>query len=196
MRPGANSESTRRWSTRSVDGCGRRTSDLGRHGGTSAHLRGDRFLGSGVARGSGSRRAQRPFEDAFLSAEFAQSWYRCPGYPCAGHLPLAQSFVPTPNHRLATVCAWGGVTIDGPHTALGDARATAQVLPRLLASRRSAPGGGHGFSRLGGVMGGGYLPRARSGGHGPLLWRGRSESGGQRPGPNLLPGDPGAEVGD
>jgi len=102
-----------------------------------------------------------PFEDAFLSAEFARAGIAAPAIPALDTLPLAQSFVPTPNHRLATVCAWGGVTIDGPHTALGDARATAQVLPRLLASRRSAPRWRHGFSRLGGVMGGGYLPRAR-----------------------------------
>ncbi|MCB9429628.1 MAG: 3'-5' exonuclease [Actinobacteria bacterium] len=93
-----------------------------------------------------------PFEDAFLSAEFARAGIAAPAIPALDTLPLAQSFVPTPNHRLATVCAWGGVTIDGPHTALGDARATAQVLPRLLATRRSVPRWRHGFSRLVGVM--------------------------------------------
>jgi DNA polymerase-3 subunit epsilon len=100
-----------------------------------------------------------PFEDAFLSAEFARAGIALPTLPALDTLPLAQTRVPTPNHRLATVCAWAGVTIDGPHTALGDARATAQVLPRLLAMRRTVPRWRHGFSRLGGAMGGGYLPR-------------------------------------
>ena len=100
-----------------------------------------------------------PFEDAFLSAEFARAGIALPTLPALDTLPLAQTRVPTPNHRLATVCAWAGVTIDGPHTALGDARATAQVLPRLLGTRRAVPRWRHGFSRLGGAMGGGYLPR-------------------------------------
>ena len=71
-----------------------------------------------------------PFEDAFLTAEFARSGCSPPPMPALDTLPLAQWCVPTPNHRLATVCQWAGVSIHGAHTAMGDARATAQMLPR------------------------------------------------------------------
>jgi DNA polymerase-3 subunit epsilon len=104
-----------------------------------------------------------PFEEAFLSAEFARCGISLPVLPALDTLPLAQSCVPTSNHRLGTVCAWAGVTIDGPHTALGDARATAQVLPLLLAMRGSTVRWRAGLPRLGGVMGNGYLPRAWAG---------------------------------
>ena len=38
------------------------------------------------------------------------------------------------SHRLADVCERYGVTLDRPHDALGDAAATAAVLPHLLAA--------------------------------------------------------------
>lgn len=38
------------------------------------------------------------------------------------------------SHRLADVCARYGVVLDRPHDALGDATATAAVLPHLLAA--------------------------------------------------------------
>ena len=38
------------------------------------------------------------------------------------------------SHRLADVCARYGVELDRPHDALGDAAATAAVLPHLLAA--------------------------------------------------------------
>ena len=48
-------------------------------------------------------------------------------------------------HRLADVCERHGVTLDGAHHALNDARATAEVLPRLLSAHGVAtaqpPGG-------------------------------------------------------
>jgi DNA polymerase-3 subunit epsilon len=38
------------------------------------------------------------------------------------------------SHRLADVCTRYGVVLDRPHDALGDAEATASVLPHLLAA--------------------------------------------------------------
>ncbi|MFP5486845.1 MAG: exonuclease domain-containing protein, partial [Acidimicrobiia bacterium] len=38
------------------------------------------------------------------------------------------------SHRLADACARFGITNDRPHDALHDARATAQLLPHLLAA--------------------------------------------------------------
>lgn len=103
-----------------------------------------------------------PFEDEFLSAEFARVGIRPPAQPALDTLPMAQSCVPTANHRLGTVCEWAGVRIDGAHTAVGDARATSQMLPRLLAARGAQVRWRHDLPRLGGVMGGGYLPRGIS----------------------------------
>ncbi len=40
------------------------------------------------------------------------------------------------SHRLGDVCERYGVTLDRPHDALGDATATAAVLPHLLAAHR------------------------------------------------------------
>ena len=73
------------------------------------------------------------FEEAFLSAEFHRSRIRVPRLPALDTLPLAQQNLLLPNHRLATVCQWAGVDVVGAHTALGDALATAQMLPDLLA---------------------------------------------------------------
>lgn len=100
------------------------------------------------------------FEDAFLTAEFARVGIRPPAQPALDTLPMAQRCVPTANHRLGTVCEWAGVRIDGAHTAVGDARATSQMLPRLLAARGARIRWRHDLPRLSGMMGGGYLPRS------------------------------------
>ncbi|MEZ5184430.1 MAG: 3'-5' exonuclease [Candidatus Nanopelagicales bacterium] len=99
------------------------------------------------------------FEDAFLSAEFERAGLRVPELPALDTLPLAQARVPTRDHRLATVCAWAGVRIDGAHTALGDARATAQMLPPLLRASPKRRTWNTALRGLGGAMGGRYLPR-------------------------------------
>lgn len=99
------------------------------------------------------------FEDAFLSAEFARAGFRVPRVPAVDTLPLAQAYVPTSNHKLSTVCDWAGITIRNPHTALGDARATAQLLPVLLAHRRRPLRWGTPLTRLGGSLSGRYRPR-------------------------------------
>lgn len=72
------------------------------------------------------------FEEAFLSAEFQRSRVRVPQQPALDTLPMAQQHIQLPNHKLVTVCQWAGVDVVGAHTALGDALATAQMLPALL----------------------------------------------------------------
>ncbi|MFN8212275.1 MAG: 3'-5' exonuclease [Candidatus Nanopelagicales bacterium] len=99
------------------------------------------------------------FEDAFLTAEFHRARWWPPALPALDTLPLAQSRVPTPNHRLATVCDWAGITIHNPHSALGDARATAQLLPHLLAVRRRPLRWSTPLRPLGGSLSGRYRPR-------------------------------------
>ena len=99
------------------------------------------------------------FEDAFLSAELARAGLRPPRLPAIDTLPLTQSCVPTHNHKLHTVCDWAGITIDNPHTALADARATAQLLPVLLARRHRPLRWGTPLRPLGGRLSGRYLPR-------------------------------------
>lgn len=99
------------------------------------------------------------FEDSFLSAEFARAGWKLPAVPALDTLALAQGVVPTGNHRLPTVCQWAGITIHNPHSALGDARATAQVLPQLLTQphrplRWQVP-----MTPLGGHLSGRYCPR-------------------------------------
>jgi DNA polymerase III subunit epsilon len=51
-------------------------------------------------------------------------------------LELSRTLDPerTASHRLVDVCERHGVTLDHAHDALADARATAQLLPRLLAA--------------------------------------------------------------
>lgn len=47
--------------------------------------------------------------------------------------PLARLVAPTlANHSLDSLCGWLGVAVEGRHTALGDARATAEVFVRLV----------------------------------------------------------------
>ncbi len=98
------------------------------------------------------------FEDAFLTAEFTRAGWVTPAVPALDTLPLAQSYVPTHNHKLSTVCRWAGVDIHGPHTALGDAQATARMLPVLL--RRAGPlRWREPLPPLGGRLTGRYRPR-------------------------------------
>jgi DNA polymerase-3 subunit epsilon len=99
------------------------------------------------------------FEDAFLTAAFRRAGVRMPALPALDTLPLAQSFVPTRNHRLATVCSWAGIRIEGAHTAAGDARATAQMLPHLLAEMPRSPRWRSQMPEIRESIGGRYLPR-------------------------------------
>lgn len=99
------------------------------------------------------------FEDAFLTAEFARAGLPLPSLPALDTLRVAQARLPTRNHKLATVCQWAGVEIEGAHTALGDASATARMLPKLMALERVRPRWSDGFPDVRARMGAGYLPR-------------------------------------
>ncbi len=98
------------------------------------------------------------FEDAFLTAEFGRAGVRTPRLPALDTLPVAQQCVPTRNHKLATLCDWAGVRIEGAHTAAGDARATAQLLPTLL-KRAGPPRWSTPMPDIRTRVGGRYLPR-------------------------------------
>ncbi len=101
------------------------------------------------------------FEEAFLQAEFGRAGLSVPALPAMDTLPLAQRTLALRNHKLATVCQWAGVEIAAAHTALGDALATAQMLPALLAVceplRWLDP-----IPALGYSVSGRYLPRERA----------------------------------
>lgn len=75
------------------------------------------------------------FEADFLTAAFAGVGRPVPTFPALDTLRLARQVVSCPDYRLATLCNWAGVHLTDAHTALGDARATAQLLPALLGAR-------------------------------------------------------------
>jgi DNA polymerase-3 subunit epsilon len=101
-----------------------------------------------------------PFENGFLTAELARAGLTVPEVPALDTLPLAQRVLDLPNYRLATVCDWAGIRIEGPHTAAGDAKATAAVLPHLL-RLAGDPVWTTPLLPLGGWVAPGYLPRSR-----------------------------------
>lgn len=77
------------------------------------------------------------FEEAFLQTQLRRTGLEPPVMPALDTLRLSQTHLPLTNHRLAGLCARYGVDLTDPHTATGDARATAQVLARML---RELPG--------------------------------------------------------
>lgn len=103
------------------------------------------------------------FEDAFLSAEFARTGLTVPSLPALDTLRVAQAWLPTRNHNLTTVCKWAGIEIEGAHTALGDASATARMLPKLMALERGQPRWRDGFPAVEARLGTSYLPRQHAG---------------------------------
>lgn len=73
------------------------------------------------------------FEEAFLAAELRHAGVRVAGpVPALCTLWLAQRTMPTPNHRLGTLCRYAGIPLLDKHAALGDVRATSALLPQLL----------------------------------------------------------------
>ncbi len=73
------------------------------------------------------------FDRDFLSAELSAAGVFLPAIPCLCTLELAYRLEPgLANHRLANCCAAAGMFYDGAHTALGDARAEAELLCRYL----------------------------------------------------------------
>jgi DNA polymerase-3 subunit epsilon len=78
-----------------------------------------------------------PFEEGFLRAEFARLGIRTAPLPALDTLRIARAVLASPNYKLATCCEVSGIDLRDAHTALGDVRATALLLPKLLVA---APG--------------------------------------------------------
>lgn len=75
-----------------------------------------------------------PFDGGFLAHEFASAGLPVPALPAACTLQVARwSGLGLPNYRLATCCEAFGLTNAGAHSALGDARVTAELAVQLFA---------------------------------------------------------------
>jgi DNA polymerase-3 subunit epsilon len=73
------------------------------------------------------------FDQEFISTEFSSAGVFLPAVPSLCTLELAYRLQPgLLNHRLATCCASLGVSYQATHSALGDARAEAELLRRYL----------------------------------------------------------------
>lgn len=77
------------------------------------------------------------FDRAFLAAEYARCGVQLPELPGVCTLDLAFRLLPdAPSRRLDYCCKEIGILHEEDHTALGDARATAQLLARFVAGAR------------------------------------------------------------
>lgn len=74
------------------------------------------------------------FEEKFLAHELALAGISGERFAAACTLLWARESINTDNHRLATVVEHAGIAFPHQHTALGDVRATARLLPVLLAA--------------------------------------------------------------
>lgn len=73
------------------------------------------------------------FDLRFLEAEFNRAGHPWHSFPTVCTLELAHRFLPeAPSRKLAICCESCGIAIEYAHSALGDARATAQLLGKLL----------------------------------------------------------------
>jgi DNA polymerase-3 subunit epsilon len=73
------------------------------------------------------------FDRDFIAAELSAAGVFLPAIPSLCTLRLAYRWEPAlSNHRLATCCAAAGVSYHASHSALGDARAEADLLRRYL----------------------------------------------------------------
>ncbi|WP_435153336.1 exonuclease domain-containing protein [Micromonospora aurantiaca (nom. illeg.)] len=73
------------------------------------------------------------FEEGFIAQEFARVGISTAPLPAVCTLRLARQVMAAPNFQLVSCCSVYGIELHDAHTALGDTRATAQLLPRLLA---------------------------------------------------------------
>jgi DNA polymerase III epsilon subunit-like protein len=74
------------------------------------------------------------FEERFLAAEFARMGLALPLNPALCSLWLARRTLQAPNHKLTTLARAAGLSTAGAHTALGDVRTVAALLPQMLAA--------------------------------------------------------------
>ena len=72
------------------------------------------------------------FEDKFLASEFARAGIKLPPLPALDTLWLSRQVINLPNYKMQTVLQNYGIEEIDLHTALGDVRALAKILPTLL----------------------------------------------------------------
>jgi DNA polymerase III epsilon subunit family exonuclease len=72
------------------------------------------------------------FEEGFIAQEFARAGIRTAPLPAVCTQRLARQILAAPNFQLVSCCTVCGIELHDAHTALGDTRATAQLLTRLL----------------------------------------------------------------
>lgn len=90
------------------------------------------------------------FDLAFLRAEYARSGTRFPDPPVLDTMLASRTYLPGLQRRsLAACCEAAGVVLQDPHSALGDARATACLLGAYLGGTLRRPKRAH--RRLPGV---------------------------------------------
>ena len=77
------------------------------------------------------------FEENFLESAFRESGVKHPLMPTIDTLWLSRQVLKLPNYKLATVIEDFGYDFEDAHTALGDVRAMARVLPEMLAMGKS-----------------------------------------------------------
>ena len=116
------------------------------HGITRRTLRGapqldatlDELAAASTARSSPHTTPRSTASSSFGRSGGARQTMRCAPACSAGcaHVTMSRRLDPDRllSHRLSDVCERYGVSLDRPHDALGDAEATAEVLPHLLAA--------------------------------------------------------------
>ena len=72
------------------------------------------------------------FEERFLKKEFKRFGYFLPTLPALDTLWLSRQVIDLHNYKLQTVVNGYGHKIVNAHTALGDTRAVAKILPKML----------------------------------------------------------------
>lgn len=72
------------------------------------------------------------FEDKFLASEFRRAGIKLPALPTIDTLLLARQIIDLPNYKMDTVLQHFGIDGLDLHTALGDVRALAKILPEML----------------------------------------------------------------
>lgn len=77
------------------------------------------------------------FEENFLESAFREVGIKHPIMPTIDTLWLSRQVLQLPNYKLATVIDEFGYDFEDAHTALGDVRAMAKVLPEMLAMGKS-----------------------------------------------------------
>ena len=72
------------------------------------------------------------FEDKFLASEFKRAGIDVPPLPALDTLWLSRQVLDLPNYKMQTVLQNYGIEEIDLHTALGDVRALAKILPKLI----------------------------------------------------------------